>query len=85
MATELRLEVGDDDEMALADFDETVTSRAEVLLARRIRLHRGDDLYPERAAHSTSTTATRMVPATMAMSTAFLRCWRKGLKPMAAS
>ena len=75
---------GDDDEVALSDLDEAVTSGAQVTLAGRVRLHRCDDLYPV-AAHSTSAAAMRMVPITSAMSKAVRRCWRKGLKPMAAS
>ena len=85
VAAQVGLQLWHHHQVALADFDEAVTPGAQVLLAGSVRLNRGDDLYPERTAHSTSTSATRIVPATMAMSTAVLRCWRKGLKPMAAS
>ena len=85
VASQLGLQLGDHDQVAFADFDEAVTSGAQVLLAGSVGLDRGDDLYPERTAHSTSASATRIVPATMAMSTLVLRCWRKGLKPMAES
>lgn len=85
VAAEVGGEFGDHDEVALAGFDEAVTSGAQVRLAGRIRLDRCDDLYPERAAHSTRATVTRIVPITMATSTAVLRWARKGLKPMGAS
>lgn len=84
VAAQVRPPFGDHYEMALSDLDEAVTSGAQVALASRIRLHRCDDLYPV-AAHSTSAAAMRMVPITSTMSTAVRRCWRKGLKPMAAS
>ena len=85
VAAEVRLQLGHHDQVTFPDFDEAVTSGAQVLLAGSVRLNRGDDLYPERTAHSTSTNAARIVPVTMAMSTAVLRCWRNGLKPMTAS
>lgn len=85
VASEIRFELGDDDEVALADFDQAVTSGAQIRLAGGVRLDRCDDLYPERAAHSTRAAVIRSVPITMATSTAVFRCWRKGLKPMGAS
>lgn len=85
VAPEVRLELGDHDEVSLTDFDQAVTSGAQVRLAGGVRLDRCDDLYPERAAHSTRAAVIRSVPITMATSTAVLRCWRKGLKPMGAS
>jgi len=68
MAAEIRFELGDDHEVSLADLDGPVTSRADIPLASCIRLHRRDDLYPEDAAHTNNTTATRSVPITSAMS-----------------
>ena len=72
----------DDDEVAFSDFDHPIASRAHIALAGCIGLDDGDGLYPEKTAHSTSTAATRMVPTTMAMSTAFVRWDRNGLNPM---
>jgi enoyl-CoA hydratase/carnithine racemase len=64
------------------DLDRAVTSRADVTLACCVRLDRGDDLYPERVAHNSSTTTTSRVPTTKATSTTEF-CWvRNGLKPM---
>jgi hypothetical protein len=81
---EVRGELGDDHEVPLADLDPAIAARAEIPLAGGIGLDRRDDLYPV-SAHNTRAAVTRSVPITMATSTAVLRCWRKGLKPMAAS
>ena len=75
----------DHHEVALADGDPAFAARAEIPLAGGIGLHGGGDLYAERAAHSTNTTATRMVPATKATSTNVVRCLRNGLNPIGAS
>lgn len=71
-----------DDEVALTRLDHAFAPGAQVLLARRVGLNRGDDLYPERTAHSTRARVMRTVPITKAMSTAVFRCVRNGLKPM---
>ena len=84
VSSEIRGMLGDDDEVALADFDPPVAARAQVALAGGVRLDRRDDLYPV-SAHNTRAAVTRNVPITMATSTAVLRCWRKGLKPISAS
>lgn len=73
-----------DDEVAFTHLDHPVAPGAQVALPGRVGLDRGDDLYPESAAHSTSATASRIVPTTMATSRRSFRCGRKGLKPMAA-
>lgn len=84
VAPEIGGEFGDDHEVTFADLDPAIAARTEIPLARGIGLDRRDDLYPV-SAHSTRAAVTRIVPITMATSTAVLRCWRKGLKPMAAS
>ena len=84
VATQVRGEFGYDHEVAFAHVDPAVAARAEVPLAGGIGLDRRDDLYPV-SAHNTRAAVTRIVPITMATSTAVFRCWRKGLKPMAAS
>ena len=77
-------EFGDHDEVALADLDRAVTSWTDVPLAGCVRLDRGDDLYPERIAHSSNTTTTSTVPTTKRTSVTDF-CWvRNGLKPMGA-
>lgn len=84
VTAQIRFQFGHHHEVAFADVDEAVTSGAHVALASGVRLDRCDDLYPV-LAHTTRATATRIVPITMAMSTAVFRCSRKGLKPMGAS
>lgn len=84
MASEIRGELGDDHEVALAHLDPAIAARTEIPLPRGVGLDRRDDLYPV-SAHNTRAAVTRIVPITMATSTAVFRCWRKGLKPMAAS
>jgi len=79
---QIGLELGDDHQVPFAGLDVAITSRAGVALAGGVRLDRSDDLYPEKAAHAMSATATRSVPITKAMSTAVLRWERKGFKPM---
>lgn len=83
VAPQAGIELGHDDQVPLADLDHAATSGTDVLLARGVGLHRSDDLYPERIAHRTSASAMSSVPATMARSTAVLRCCRNGLKPIA--
>lgn len=73
VAAQVGLEFGDDDNVAFAGLYPPLASRAHVTLARRIRLDRGDDLYPETDAHTTRPATMRSVPTTMAMSTADLR------------
>jgi len=85
VSTQVGCEFRDHDEMAFADGDPAIAARAEIPLASGIGLHGGGDLYAERAAHNTNTTATRRVPVTMATSRSVVRCLRNGLKPMAAS
>lgn len=85
VAAQVGCEFRDHHQVALADGNPAVTARAEVPLAGGIRLHRGGDLYAERAAHSTSATATRMVPATITTSREVVRRRRNGLKPIGAS
>lgn len=85
VASQVGVQLGHDDEVSFAHFDRTVTAGTDVLLAGGIRLDRCDGLYPERAAHSTRATVSRIAPATKAKSTTVFRCWRKGLKPMSES
>ena len=85
VSAEVGCEFGDHDEMTFTDGDPAIAARTEIPLAGGIRLHGGGDLYAERDTHSTNTTATRMVPATMATSKNVVRCLRNGLKPMSAS
>lgn len=82
--TKIGFEFGSDHQVSLAGFDGAITSWADVALTGGVRLHRSDDLYPERAAHATRATAMRSVPITKAKSSAVFRCERKGLKPMEA-
>jgi hypothetical protein len=84
VATKIGFEFGSDHEVSFSGFDGAVTSWTDVALAGGVRLHRSDDLYPERAAHATRATAMRSVPITKAKSSAVFRCERKGLKPMEA-
>ena len=84
MAAKIGLMFRGDHQVSLAYLDRAITSGAEVALAGGVRLHRGDDLYLENAAHATRATAMRSVPITKAKSSAVLRCERKGLKPMNA-
>lgn len=83
VAAKIRRPLGNDDQVPLPDPDPALTTRAQVALPGRIGLDRRDDLYPERAAHSTSATATKTVPITIATSTRSRRWGRKGLKPIA--
>lgn len=76
--------VGDDHQVAEPRFDEALAAGAGIPLGGGVRLHQRDGLYPQ-IAHSTSTTAARIVPATIATSTAFLSRVRKGLKPTGPS
>lgn len=73
VTAEVRSPVGNHHQVAFADFDEAVTSGAQVPLARGVRLDRCDDLYAA-TAHSTRAAAIRMVTATIAMSTAVFCC-----------
>ena len=84
VAPQVRSQFGDDHEVALADADPAVAAGAQIPLAGCVGLHGGGDLYAERAAHSTSATVARMVPATKATSTSEVRWGRNGLKPMAS-
>lgn len=84
MPPQIRGVLGHDDEVALADLDHALAPRTEIAFPGRVGLDQRDDLYPESAAHSTSATASKIVPATMAMSRTPLRWGRKGLKPIAA-
>jgi hypothetical protein len=84
MAAEIGGELRNDHEVPLAGLDPAVAARAEIPLASGVGLDRRDDLYAV-SAHNTRAAARRMVPITMAMSTAVLRCGRKGLKPIRAS
>ncbi len=84
MAAKIGLLFRDHHQVSFAGFDGAITSWADVALTGGVRLHRSDDLYPERAAHATRATAMRSVPITKAKSSAVFRCERKGLKPMAA-
>jgi hypothetical protein len=85
VSAEVGCEFGNHHEMTFANGDPAIAARAEIPLAGGIGLHGGGDLYAERAAHSTNTTAARMVPATMVTSRNVVRRLRKGLKPIAAS
>ena len=54
-------------EVAFANGDRAVTPRAAVRLAGGVRLHHGNDLYPQRA-HSTTMIVRTSAPTTMTMS-----------------
>jgi hypothetical protein len=71
--------VGDHHYVECAGRDEVVTTRAEVLLHRLVRLDRSN-CYPE-IAHATSANVTTMATTTRTMSNAVLRCSLNGLKP----
>lgn len=72
---------GYDDEVADSDVDHVGATGAEVGLARRIGLHNGHDLYPQRA-HASTAAVRRKAPTTIAMSAGLRSCGRKGLKPI---
>lgn len=61
--------------------DGQIASRAQVVLARGIRLNRRDS-HPEKIAHNTRAMALPIASATIIRSTADVFCWRNGLKPM---
>ncbi len=61
--------------------DAEVASRAQILLGRRIGLHRGDG-YPEKIAHASTANVAIKPMMSMAMSALFLFESRNGLKPI---
>jgi hypothetical protein len=73
--------LGYDDVVAGPRFDEALAAGADVALPGGVGLNETDDVYPERAAHATKPAITIRVPTTRMMSTAVLRCSRKGFKP----
>ncbi len=77
---QVRLVIGDHHEMERSRRDDVLTTRAEVLLARRIGLHRADR-HPEKIAHATTARIATSATIMAAMSAALLFCSRKGLKP----
>jgi hypothetical protein len=81
MTSQVRLVVGHDDQMESAGRDDRLAAGADVLLARRVRLHRGDG-YPEKIAHArTANIATNAI--TTATMSAVLFSWsRNGLNPI---
>ena len=83
VTSQIGLVVGHDDEVEGARTDDRLTTGAQVLLACRIGLHRGDG-HPEKIAHA-STAKMATSATTMATSSAVLfSCSRNGLKPMTA-
>ena len=72
--------IGDDHQMKSPCGDDVVTSRADVVLPRLIRLYRADG-YPEKIAHAMTASVAITAMTTMTTSTALARCSRKGLKP----
>ncbi len=73
--------IRDHDEMESPGRDGELASRAQILLGRRIGLHRGDG-YPEKIAHASTTNAAIRPMMSIAMSALFLFESRKGLKPI---
>ncbi len=73
--------VRDHDEMESPGRDGELASRAQILLGRRIGLHRGDG-YPEKIAHASTANAAIRPMMSIAMSALFLFESRKGLKPI---
>ena len=67
MTSQVRFVVGDHDEMKDAGEDAQPATRADVLLAGRIGLHRGDS-HPEKIAHATTTTIATRATTIAAMS-----------------
>lgn len=73
--------IRDHDEMEGPGRDGELAPRAQILLGRRIGLHRGDG-YPEKIAHASTANAAIRPMMSMAMSALFLFESRKGLKPI---
>ncbi len=78
--------LGNDDDMALALFDDPLTSRAQVFLAGGVRLHRGDEFVSDHpaTAHTTRAAVTTTAATTMETSAIDVLPFRNGLKPTTA-
>jgi hypothetical protein len=70
VASQVRFVVGDHDQMKDAGEDAQATTGADVLLASRIRLYRGD-CHPEKIAHATTTTIATRATTIAAISATF--------------
>ena len=63
--------VGHDDNVKRAGRDDGLTARADVLLARRVGLHRGDG-HPEKIAHARTANIATNATTTATMSAVLL-------------
>lgn len=83
--TEVRGKVRHDHDMSDTGFDPRLASRADVRLARPVRLNRVDGYLVEghpKNPHATTASVTTMNTTTSTMSVADRFCSRNGLKPM---
>ncbi len=80
MSAEVRLVIGDHDEMEGARRDDVLTSGADVVLASRVGLDRAHG-HPEKIAHATTARIATSATTIAAISAALLFCSRNGLKP----
>ena len=86
VAAQIGMVLGDDDEVTVSGFDETVAPRTQVALASRVWLDGDRNLVVERVqlvmAHTTSAAATMSVTTTS--TTSLVEGWRRlrnGLNP----
>jgi len=80
---QVRLIIGNDDEMEHSGDDAQLTSGAGVFLACRVWLHRRDG-HPEKIAHARTATIATSAMTIAAMSAVLFSWSRKGLKPTVA-
>lgn len=81
MATQIGGVVRDDYQVKGPWWDAQITSGAQVILARLIRLD-GGDRHPEKIAHPITSKVAARASTTMTMSAVLRLCSRNGLKPI---
>lgn len=80
VSSQVRVVIRDYDHVESPGRNRQLTSRAQVLLGRRMWLDRGDG-HPEKIAHVRSPIATTNPTMSAATSNGSFFCSRKGLKP----
>ncbi len=82
MASQVRLQFGDDHHVIGPGLDDRCAARTDVALASCVRLDGQDSLIHPKKPHPRASAIRTSAPTTMAMSAVEVRVFRNGLKPM---